>query len=1737
MAAQELANIAIKLSANMASFENDLGRASRIAKKESGRIKRDFEQAMLAVKAATLAAGGGVLYAVSKFAKFEQGIAKVGAVAGATTKELKLLISAALQYASSTRFNPEQVTNALYSLSSAGQTVNQQLATLPNVLNLAEAAGADLGRTTELLVSTMSQFDIAASDTQRVSDVLTASISNSATNVERLQVAMRNAGSVATSFNQSFEDTVTAVSILTTSFGNGEKAGTSFSSGLDQLLKNGNKLGINITDATGKIKPFVEILKDLENQGLTSAQVISELGKEGGVGLATLLNKGSAAFEEMRAKLESSGQASLVAAQQMNTLQGDIDQLKSAFDSTVIQIGQFVNENTDVREIVQEVTEVVKNLAETINSIIGTIVKYSDEIILLGKAYVGLFIVRKMKGLLGDLALSLAVSSNAFQKGSKEVFGYTVQLTNAQRAMIATKRVATGLYSAIGGPIGLALFGGYAAWQGINELIDDRREKVEELAKVSDVAAKAMEDFISATESGQEAQALQSVADEMDVIIGKIEELKKKRAELYSGAEFGSGRMIGSAALQNTQDEIDGLEKQLQTLKGFQAVAGGVKMASEAMGKLGDAYTYIVAKGNELTQTVDSQVKSVDDWIKASEKQLEALIQQNAEYGKSAEQIVLMNAAKQLSLTTDAEQIARINKVTQALIEQIRVQERNIKATEKKNKAAALAAKFQAGLANVGIGFVQSMDISNEALQSVGLTATDTEQRAKELENTILALALAFGENNPVIEELKEQLESIGEEVEKIDFEGIFDGFAAGLNPVLSGLQRFKDEIAAIDKLSSDPEFAGSAAFYKTGLAAEFALNSMASMAEEGSRSQAKLAAAAEVANTVLGISAILTQGQGDPWTAIPRMIAMAAMVASTGTKVTGSFSGSGSGGAEQRQEVQGTGTVLGDAEAKSESIQNALDIIASASEKIVGINSSMLRSLKSMNDAISGTATEIAKFGGIGELGTKAGGFSGLSSIFGGTGVTGFLDGLIFGKSKVKDRGIEILGGRIADAINGDIFQAYEVARRSGIFGSSTRTGRGDLDDGITSQISLIFESMGDAVLAGAEALGMNMDDVQNALETYQIEAQRISLMDLNSEEQQAQLEAVFSSIFDGLTAFSIPFITQFQEAGEGLGETLARVSTTVLVFEEAIDSMGLDFIAKELDPELFAQAAVAISEFAGGMDEFIDGYTTYISKFLSESEQLDILTDRISGVFGDLGLTLPGTRDGFKELMEGLDLTTEAGREAFGTLIALSGQMDSYYSSIESNEQEAIAAREKLDAILSDITDSTMSDFALSLKNIRKAFEQNIKTARELGASERELAMIQTHATRQIQQAIQALEDDIGSALTDLYGTELDRINEQIALLESQESQISAVQSASDNLYESQLRAVQGIKGFLDSILLDEQLSPLNPQEQLAEAQSQFDALLAAAQGGDVDAMNALPAIAQTLLGFGQQVFASSSDYVAIFDNVMAALESVGVTATEPTSDPQSIIIGQNGQMIELLAERNRLEDEFNSEARLQAALAIADQIRDLASVTGESFGQLAERLGIPVELFLADLGVSLDTLTVETALALGQTAQLLGVEITELAASVGVSLGDLADQNSLINDALEATIESLPDGIQGTLSPLLTAIETATDPEIREQLLNQMVEYIDGLPEAERDLLAPYFDQIDPTTEAQQQVNQMSLINDSTIQVRDELVRLIGVIELNEVDNNRDRDALHREVQQLNTNITNLVAINGG
>jgi len=635
------------------------------------------------------------------------------------------------------------------------------------------------------------------------------------------------------------------------------------------------------------------------------------------------------------------------------------------------------------------------------NTLSQGIILFTDNIDTAAKVIGGAVAIKLLSPTLNKITASAVATNLSIQR-----FGIGLVAVNFKAAALtgSLNLLKSGM-ALLGGPAGIAIIASYGIYELITSL-EVSEERFTELTYKSKEAGEAILAVLNLVSENKHPEAITAIGAALDKEIAKLKEFEEELSKIGQNNFF--TQRDGTAVLsrsdieetQRAQESIDQLNKQIAEMQKLMELASQdtgelaatTKLLSEAyqdagrfINIFGLALPGVITNEQLLANKTRENTEAVDDWIESSEKQLEKLVRQNEVFGLSAVEIIELDALKQRSITTDAALLNSINHVTSALISEtiehensaaaVKLLATNTKLAENNLKNAKDIIKSLTAEHRPVQAMLESLAESMEAINSVPISPDFTES---DLQN---GMDLLQKEAEKIAKEILDEVKGVFvgipllfedsiEEIKDVDFSGMFDGFAAGLNPAISALQSFKDELALISQIDLS---GGEKAFYKTGITAEFALNSMANMADEGSEAQKKLQAAAAITNTILGIGAILEQGKGDPYTAFARMATMAVLVASLGVQVAGAFGGGGGGGAQRQQEIQGTGTVLGDASAKSESINNALDIIATASEKIVGINSSMLRSLNAMNNAISGTVNQIAQGGEIGDLGTTA--------------------------------------------------------------------------------------------------------------------------------------------------------------------------------------------------------------------------------------------------------------------------------------------------------------------------------------------------------------------------------------------------------------------------------------------------------------------------------------------------------------------------------------------------------------------------------------------------------------------------------------------------------------------------------------------------------------------------------------------------------------------------------------------
>jgi tape measure domain-containing protein len=219
------------------------------------------------------------------------------------------------------------------------------------------------------------------------------------------------------------------------------------------------------------------------------------------------------------------------------------------------------------------------------------------------------------------------------------------------------------------------------------------------------------------------------------------------------------------------------------------------------------------------------------------------------------------------------------------------------------------------------------------------------------------------------------------------------------------------------------------------------------------------------------------------------------------------------------------------------------------------------------------------------------------------------------------------------------------------------------------------------------------------------------------------------------------------------------------------------------------------------------------------------------------------------------------------------------------------------------------------------------------------------------------------------------------------------------------------------------------------------------------------------------GQAIAALDAQTVQLIESMYRAVDATAEVDLSRSNSP--LAFAQ-----QLASGFREIADEIDPQ-RYAQALQIAQNLFNLGWATGDDPLNIAERMGLPFDRFVSDLGVDLLALgEVANFDGLAQAARALGVELPELAARLGVSLGQLSDAGSLLNNGFERLLGGLTEAQRGPIEALLRQLETAPVGD-RASITEALAQLINALPAELRAQFAPYVDQVDLTPPEVEQI----------------------------------------------------------
>lgn len=295
--------------------------------------------------------------AVTKTAMdFEAQMDRVGAIAGATGGEMDKLKKTAMELGASTSKSASEVAIGMENMAAMGFTVNEIMAAMPGIISAAEASGADMAQTADVVASSLNIWGLKATEASKVADILAQTANQSAADITDMQYALKYAGPPAAALGVSLEELSASIGLMSDSGMKGEQAGTTLRSALLSLLdpseqnsKMMDKMGIQITDAQGNFVGLANLVdnlsKSMEGQTETqkAATLASLVGKEAVSGMLSLMAAGPDTINQLTSSLENSAGASKEAADKMkDNLKGALEELGGSIETASIQLGNVL---------------------------------------------------------------------------------------------------------------------------------------------------------------------------------------------------------------------------------------------------------------------------------------------------------------------------------------------------------------------------------------------------------------------------------------------------------------------------------------------------------------------------------------------------------------------------------------------------------------------------------------------------------------------------------------------------------------------------------------------------------------------------------------------------------------------------------------------------------------------------------------------------------------------------------------------------------------------------------------------------------------------------------------------------------------------------------------------------------------------------------------------------------------------------------------------------------------------------------------------------------------------------------------------------------------------------------------------------------------------------------------------------------------------------------------------------
>jgi Zn-dependent protease len=378
------------------------------------------------------------------------------------------------------------------------------------------------------------------------------------------------------------------------------------------------------------------------------------------------------------------------------------------------------------------------------------------------------------------------------------------------------------------------------------------------------------------------------------------------------------------------------------------------------------------------------------------------------------------------------------------------------------------------------------------------------------------------------------------------------------------------------------------------------------------------------------------------------------------------------------------------------------------------------------------------------------------------------------------------------------------------------------------------------------------------------------------NGEYDPTELQNLFGSVLQEQTALLLrnagdtrwaDYITGLTETGEALQATITEFVASYVGLK-MLNLKGLDMTALQAWKQGTESIGQTFQRVATQIGQFDDAFMTDAQKWVRAQ-------GTITDTFHDLGIAVPKNAQEFYDLVHGLDLSTEAGRHMFDTLM----QVAPAFLSVTRAAEQAVASFNSIASQLSPGYGSIVNHQGFGSALSR--FNQYLTSVGGTAWTQSQ-AMANIHqwmANPATMQSALAYAQSLGGNAVQLITDLLTSYQTLNASTNSTADAVTGLGNAASGAAAAWQDAQRGIVDWLGGFLTSD-LSPLNNTQKYEYVQNEYmaNAAMLKKNPHNVDALNAYTSLAQQYIEAARARYGSGAQYQQIVATVTGEAAQFG-------------------------------------------------------------------------------------------------------------------------------------------------------------------------------------------------------------------------------------------------------------------